>query len=292
MLGAVAAVTAAAILLPMLAFHDRRTEPAAGTSAPAAAGPLNVLVIGSDARRDGYPTRADTLMLVHVPAGRKNVRVVSIPRDSLVTLADCANPRGKGVPVGPVPIGSAFTQGGAACTLKTVERLTRVRIDQTAVIGFGGFRRMVDALGGVEMTLPAPVADPAAGLRLPAGTQVLDGRQALAYVRARRGLGDGSDLSRIERQQMFMAALARRMRAHQRDNRLLFGRFLAAAAVSVETVPRLDVGGLRALADTFARTGADDVEFRTVPVRPAAADPSRLVWDAEAAERLFAPFRE
>ncbi|TDE35512.1 LCP family protein [Actinomadura sp. 6K520] len=292
LLGAVAAVTAAAILLPMLTLHDRHQKPAADTTPPAPAGPLNVLVIGSDARRDGYPPRADTLMLVHVPADRKNVQVVSIPRDLLVTLPGCANPGGKDAPARPGLINSAFTRGGAACTLRTVESLTRVRIDQTAVLGFDGFRRMVDALGGVEMTLPAPVADPAARLRLSAGTQTLDGRQALAYVRARRGLGDGSDRGRIERQQMFMAALVRRMKALQSDNPLLFGRFLAAAAVSVETVPRLNVGTLKALADTFAGTGAGDVEFRTAPVRPAPADPNRLAWDAEAAERLFAPFRE
>ncbi|MEU8797403.1 LCP family protein [Spirillospora sp. NPDC048819] len=288
-----AAVTAAAILVPATLLHGGDARPVAtDTTAPAAAGALNVLVIGSDSRRGGDLARSDTLMLAHVPADRKHVRVVSIPRDSLVTIPKCETAHGKVLPEHVGMINSAFASGGASCTLKTVESLTRVRIDKTVVIDFAGFTKMVDALGGVEMTLPKPVSDPKAGLDLPAGTQSLDGTQALAYVRSRYGLGDGSDLNRIGRQQKFMAALVREAEKEQRTNPVRFARFLAAAAGSVRTEPRLDIGTLEALASSFAKTGPGDVEFSTVPVHPAPADPNRLAWDRAAAERLFAPFRE
>lgn len=289
LLGAVAAVTAAAIVVPTMVFHGGDARPVApGTATPAPRGALNVLVLGSDARGDGIAPRSDTLLLVHVPADREKVRAVSIPRDSLVKIPACETPQGKVVPARQGLINSVFPVGGAPCVLRTVESLTRVRIDQTAVIGFSGFARMVEALGGVRMTLPRPVVDPKAGLRLPAGEQRLDGKEALAYVRARSGVGDGSDLARIKRQQQFMAALAREVR-EQRGDPLRFSKFLAVLAASVETVPRLDAGDLVTLARGFGAGGS--IEFDTVPVRPAPSDPNRLVWDEGGAERMFAPFR-
>ncbi|TDB83026.1 LytR family transcriptional regulator [Actinomadura sp. KC216] len=290
--GAAAAVTATAILVPAALMDGRDGRRAATESPrPAAAKTMNVLVIGSDARRDGHQARSDTLVVVHVPADRKGVRAVSVPRDSLVDIPACRAASGEALPPRRGPINTAFGTGGAACARTTVESLTRIRIDQIVVIDFGGFRSMVDALGGVEITLRRPVVDPKAGLDLRAGTQRLDGRQALAYVRSRFGFGDGSDLSRIKRQQVFMAQVVRQARAMQSRNPVRFARFLAAAARSVEATPRWDLRGLEALARTFEKTGADDVEFGTVPVRPAPEDPNRLVWDPAGAERMFAPFR-
>ncbi|MFI0404832.1 LCP family protein [Actinomadura sp. 3N508] len=290
--GAAAAVTATAILVPAALMDGRDGRPAATqTTAPFAAKTMNVLVIGSDARRDDHPPRSDTLVVMHVPAGRKDIRAVSVPRDSLVDIPACRDAGGKTVPARRGLINTAFGTGGAACARATVESLTRIRIDQTVVIDFGGFRSMVDALGGVEITLRRPVADPKAGLDLRAGKQRLNGTQALAYVRSRYGFGDGSDLSRIKRQQVFMAQLVRQARDMQSRNPVRFARFVAAAARSAEATPRWDLRGLEALARTFEKTGADDVEFGTVPVRPAPEDPNRLVWDPAGAERMFAPFR-
>ncbi|MGP4022000.1 LCP family protein [Actinomadura sp. 3N407] len=292
LLGVVAAVTAAAILVPATIMHVRDAKPVAtGTTAPVAGEALNVLLIGSDGRRGGHAALSDTLMLVHVPADRKNIRVVSFPRTLLVTIPSCDNARGKVVPERLGLINSAFSSGGAACTLKTVESLTRVQIDQTVVIGFAAFRKMVDALGGVEMTLPEPVADPKAGLDLPAGTHTLDGTRALAFVRS-RAMGGGSDAERMKRQHAFMIALVREAKEQRRANPVRFAKFLAVVAGSVEAEPRLAAGRLQALAGGFVKTGALDVEFSVLPVRPASADPNRLVWDEVPAERLFAPFRE
>lgn len=289
LLGVVAAVTAAAILVPAVIFHGRDAAPVATkTTAPAAGRAMNVLVLGSDTRGGDVP-RSDTMMLVHVPADRRRVHAVSIPRDSLVRLPACEIVEGKVLPARTGLINSAFAVGGADCAVKTVESLTNVRIDRSVVIDFAAFRGMVDALGGVRMTLPAPVVDPKAGLRLRAGEQRLNGRQALAYVRARYGLGDGSDISRIKRQQQFMTALAREARERMSGNPVRFAKFLAVVARSVKTSPGLGMGELQELARTFGKGGS--VEFDTVPVRPARRDPNRLEWQTEAAERMFATFR-
>lgn len=291
LLGVVAAVTAAAILVPATVLHGRDAKPVATETTTAAAGEaLNVLLIGSDERRGGA-ARSDTLMLVHVPADRKNIRVVSFPRTLLVTIPGCENARGKDAPERLGLINSAYSSGGAACTLKTVESLTRVQIDQTVVIGFDAFRKMVDALGGVEMTLPKPAADRKAGLDLPAGTHTLNGTQALAFVRS-RAMGGGSDAERMKRQRAFMMALVREAKEQRRANPVRFAKFLAVVAGSVEAEPGLAVGRLQTLAAGFVKTGALDVEFNVLPVRPAPSDPNRLVWDEVPAERLFAPFRE
>ncbi|WP_176403967.1 LCP family protein [Actinomadura sp. BRA 177] len=226
---------------------------------------------------------------MHVPADRQRVRAVSIPRDSLVRIPACTTKGGKVVPARTGLINSVFAVGGVSCVMKTVESLTHVRIDQTVVIDFAGFQRMVDALGGVPVTLPRSVADRNSGLNLPAGEHRLDGKQALAYVRLRHGLGDGSDLSRVKRQQQFLAALVREARGRMTGNPVRFAKFLALMSTSVEATPRLDFGELRALARSFGTGGS--VEFDTVPVHPARRDPNRLEWDAAGAKRMFDAFR-
>lgn len=284
LLGVVAAVTAAAILVPAVLLNGGGARPAASRStAPAAARALNVLVIGLDARYGG-PPRSDTLMLVHVPADRKRPQVVSIPRDVLVRIPACGR-----TPARQATVNTAFPLGGAACTRRTVESMTGVRVDQTVVIDFGGFTRVVDALGGVGVTLPTAVNDPKSGLALPAGRHWLNGTQALAYVRARHGLGDGSDLDRVKRQQRFLASLARQAKALSTKDPLRFARFLTVAAGSVESTPKLDAGALRTLARGFGESGG--VAAATIPVRPAPSDANRLVVDEAAARRVLAPFR-
>lgn len=284
LLGVVAAVTAAAILVPVVLLHGRGARPAAtGSTAPAAAGPLNVLVIGLDARSAGA-SRSDTLLLVHVPADRKRPRIVSIPRDVLVPMPACGRARAR-----QATINTAFPLGGAVCTRRTVESLTGVRIDQTVTIDFGGFARVVDVLGGVEVTLPVAVDDPKSGLDLPAGRHRLTGAQALAYVRARHGLGDGSDLDRVKRQQQFLASAARQAKELMAKDPVRFARFLAVAAGSIESTPKLDAGTLRTLARGF--DGSGGVAAATIPVYPAPSDPNRLVVDGPAARKVLAPFR-
>ncbi|RKS76605.1 LytR family transcriptional attenuator [Actinomadura pelletieri DSM 43383] len=284
---AAAAVTAVAILVPAALTGGDARPAGRDITARNPGKTFNLLVIGSDTRPRANGARSDTIVMVHVPADRKNIRAVSVPRDLLVDDIPCRGVRGKGR----APINTSFSQGGAACTRTALESLTKARFDQTVVVDFNGFKGMVDALGGVDVTLPHAVSDPAAKLKLPRGKQRLNGTQALAYVRTRRSLGDGSDIARVRRQLQFMEALTRRAKEQQRRNPARFGRFLAVAAGSVEATPRWDLRSLRELAGTFTDTGVEDVEFAMLPVRAAPEDSNRLALDPAAAERTFAPFR-
>ncbi len=102
---------------------------------------------------------------------------------------------------------SAYSTGGAPCAVKTVETLSGLRMDHYLEVDFSGFQQLIDDLGGVEVTTSEAIKDPDSHLDLPAGTHTLDGEQALGLVRTRHGVGDGSDLGRIQLQQAFVKAL-------------------------------------------------------------------------------------
>lgn len=188
---------------------------------------FNVLVMGSDARDSdddaadyGFAAgmRSDTTLLMHVAADRSRADVVSIPRDLLVDVPSCPLPDGSSTPALSAGTGdngtrfnAAFAYGGqggdvayaAACTILTVEQMTGIYIDDFVVMDFGGFKGMIDALGGVEMCFSEDIDAPKAKLKLDAGCHELDGETALGVARARTGVGvgDGSDINRIGRQQ-------------------------------------------------------------------------------------------
>lgn len=290
LLGVVAAVTAAAILVPAFVLHGRGARPVAPDSSAITGKAVNVLVLGSD-RRAGGLARADTVVMVHLPADRKAGTVVSIPRDSLMDVPACKGPGGRTLPARRAAIGAVYSDGGASCVGKAVEDAASVRIDGTIVIEFSGFEAMVDALGGLEYTLPEAVTDPSGRVLVPPGRQRLDGRRALDYVRARRGLGDGSDLARVRRQQKFMAALLDAAHGEQLSDPVRFARFLAAAAGSVRTSPGLGLKAMESLARSLKDLSPERVRYATVPVRPAPDDPNRLAWVPAGARTVFAPFR-
>ncbi|MFI6518661.1 LCP family protein [Spirillospora sp. NPDC050679] len=291
-IGVVAAATAALILVPTVVL--RGGDDPGGTPRREAAGApaktLNVLLIGSDARngsdvRGGLAreARSDTLVLAHLPADGKRPRLLSLPRDLMVDLPPCGrSPARRGL------LNSAFAEGGAACAEAAVEKLSGVRVDRTVTIGFDGFKAMVKALGSVPITLPKAVDDPKSGLRLPAGRHRVTGSVALAYVRTRHGLDDGSDLARIKRQQHFMAALAREAKTMRLKNPVRFAAFLQAAARSVEIRPSMDFATLKRLAETVE---TDTAVFATVPVRRHPRDFNRLAL-APTAPSVFAQFKQ
>ena len=175
--------------------------------------------MGSDKRRGDAALnvegeRSDTTILLHLAADRESAVMVSIPRDTIVDIPECLREDGTTVPARSAQMfNSAFSEGGAACTIKTVEKLTDIRIDHHVVIDFNGFKGMVNALGGVKVCLPNDVNDPNSHLNLSAGTHTVKGQQALAYVRTRHGLGDGSDISRIDRQQAFLGSMVSKVRS-------------------------------------------------------------------------------
>ncbi len=267
--------------------------------------PLNILVMGSDTRAlaDGTGAayggeeadpgaRSDTTVLVHLAGDRESATLVSIPRDSMVQIPACTAPDGSTVEAHLDIFNSAFSEGGAACTIRTVEALTGVYVHHYAVVDFSGFRSMIDALGGVTICTPEDIDSERANLHLEAGTHQVDGETALAYARVRYGIGDGSDLSRIERQQALMSSIVQEITSSRmllRPDRLY--SFLEAATESVTTDPELaEVGQLVDLAQSLRDLPAGGVRFVTVPTEPYPPNDARVQWTA-AAEELWQRIR-
>jgi LCP family protein required for cell wall assembly len=268
--------------------------------------PINLLVMGSDVREgesdvDGAGAagevagmRSDTTMIAHVSADRTRVEVVSIPRDTLVDVPACMLPDGgRTAPQNDVMFNSAFQTGGqtgdvgaaAACTIRTVEDLTGIYIDDFVVVDFAGFKNVVQALEGVPLYIDKEIDDPYAQLKLAAGCQVLDGQEALGYARARKTVDDGSDISRIGRQQQLVAAIAREALGKNllTDLPALY-RFLDAATSTLTTGPY--IGGLptmAGLANSLRGLEPGAISFATMPFEPAGA---RVVPSPDA-ERMW-----
>jgi len=267
--------------------------------------PMNILVMGSDTRAlgtDEFGTtaeaggaRSDTTLMVHLSGDRKSAVVVSVPRDSVTHApSDCKNPNSP-VATGPMRMWNAnFSLGGPACLIRTVEGNTGIRIDHFMVLNFLGFQSMVEALGSVEVCVPAAINDSYSGLHLPAGRSRVDGAQALAFVRARHNVGtDGSDLGRIGRQQAFLSAMVQEATSSKlllRPDRL-FG-FLVAAAKSLTTDPGLNNPmALGEVAKSAIGLTPSQIRFVTVPTEPYPADPNRVQWTS-AADALWKAIRD
>ncbi|MEU0046570.1 LCP family protein [Streptomyces werraensis] len=264
---------------------------------------LNILLIGSDSRagaenrrygRDPGTERSDTVILLHLSAGRRSATAVSIPRDLMVDVPDCRRPDGSRSAPMFAQFNAAFEVGGSACTVRTAEKLTDIRVDHHVVVDFKGFKDMVDAVDGVEVCLNEPIDDKDAHLHLPAGQVTLDGEQALGYVRARKTLGDGSDTGRIERQQRFLGALVNKVRSNEiLLNPVKLYPVLDAATSSLTTDPELaSLRGLYELVRGLRDIPAEGVQFLTVPRESYAGDVNRDQLAQPAAGKLFERLRK
>lgn len=304
------------------------TDDLLGTDRPTRAEPVkdnyegqavNILVLGSDTRagnnnvdgsqgtEDVLVARSDTAMVMHLSADRARIDVVSIPRDTLVDIPSCIAADGSTTAAqNNTQFNIAFANGagtgsdtdavaaGVACTIKTVEALTDLYIDEWMVVDFSGLSTMVDSLGGVTLYVEEDIDDPDyTGLALEAGCHHMDGATALQYARVRHGVGDGSDLSRISRQQNLMSAM---IRTAQSKNLLTNADDLyafAGSAMSTLTVsPGLgDLATLAGLAQSIQSIGMDHVNFVTMPHEPASWDPNRVV-PSESADDVWEALRE
>ncbi|WP_448404799.1 LCP family protein, partial [Mycolicibacillus trivialis] len=271
--------------IPALADYPERPAAGAGTT---------WLLVGSDSRQhlsdeqqgslstggDLGDGRTDTILLVHLPrwGSAQPATVVSIPRDSYLPIPDYGEDK----------VNATYSMGGAPLLVQTVEQATGLRVEHYLEVGFGGFAGLVDALGGVEMCLTEPMADPLAGIDLPAGCQQLDGAAALGYVRTRAT--PRADLDRMVDQRMFLGALLQR--AVSPGVLLNPWRWVTVprAAIDALTVDDGDrVWDLARLA--WALRG--DTATVTVPIGEFTATDSGavVVWDHAAAGQLFDALR-
>lgn len=261
----------------------------------------NILLIGSDNRgngngkygQDGGTQRSDTAILLHIAADRKGATAVSIPRDLMAHVPSCTLANGTEDHERFEQFNWAFESGGAACTIRTVEQMTGIRIDHHLIVDFSGFKKMVTAVNGVDVCLAEPVHDTYAHLDLPAGRQTLNGEQALGYVRARHGFGDGSDTMRMGRQQAFLGSLLKKVRSNGvLLNPTKLYPLLSAATSSLTADPGLDsLSELYALAHGLQQIPTEDVHFLTVPREQYVNDHNRDQLVQPAADTLFTMLR-
>ncbi|MDR2703104.1 MAG: LCP family protein [Cellulomonadaceae bacterium] len=270
--------------------------------------PLNILLLGTDGRDSAEnrelgggndaSNRSDTAIIMNISGDRQRVSMVSIPRDSIVDIPACptTTPGRFTTPRPQTRFNAAFAYGsvaggdtgsGAACAMYTLEQITNVRLDGFIAVDFAGFRNMVDSLGGVEMCIPNAIFSPlAGGLRLDPGLQTLNGWQALQFARARtgRGLGDGSDLNRIGRQQELLGAIALDVLGRNllTDAPALL-QFLGATTSSLTMSDNLaSVSGLAGLASSMQNIRPNNIEFITVPNMLNPENRNTVVWLPEA----------
>ncbi|PZQ89183.1 MAG: LytR family transcriptional regulator [Leifsonia xyli] len=178
-------------------------------------GGFNILVVGSDAYSDRKSNLNDVNILIHVSADQTSAVAVSLPRDMVVPFPSCTDPETgrKSSPATGLPINNALYYGGLQCVVSVVENFTGLDVTYAGMIGFDGVSAMATAVGGVQVCTTTKIADPYVGLYLDPGTHELTGWDALAFLRMRHGVGDGSDLTRISSQQVFLSSLLRKLKS-------------------------------------------------------------------------------
>jgi LCP family protein required for cell wall assembly len=285
------------------AFANIKNRPDKPTSA------MNLLLVGSD-NREGLTRdqirelwvggtevaagqRSDTMLLVHISKARDSAVIVSLPRDSLVTIPEhiSSSDSTKTVPARRNKLNAAFSFGGAPLLIATVESETGLRIDHYVEINFLGFKNIIDALGGIDVCVKKDINDSKSNLKLSAGLQTLDGIQALKYVRTRYFDGQG-DIGRMKRQQEFMSAVMRKATSTGTLlNPIKLVRFLNAAIKTVTTDNEFNKNDLLTLGKQLKNLSADRVRTLTIPLSNAngRADGigSVVIWDSVLAPDLF-----
>lgn len=271
---------------------------------------LNLLVYGSDSRagltlhqqvslhvgRNEGEDNTDSVMIVHISPGRRGVIVLNIPRDTQVPYYACRPGRtaghrwpGQHADLAAFErINAVLAAGGPACLWKTVEHQTGIHIDHFIGLGLSGFVNVIDALGGVSVCVPFSVDDPTSGLRIRAGEHHIGGVRALAFWRTREGIGTGSDLERIQRDQYLLAQVLHGvLRSGLLSSPSKMLAVVSAAAGAMTTDTGFTPSDMLHLAGSLRGLSSQDVQFVTAPNAPSAADPAEVEFRQPRADKLF-----
>ncbi|MFD9035371.1 LCP family protein [Streptomyces sp. NPDC059567] len=285
-------------------------------AAPNALGdtPLNILLIGSDSRadaknvalgggkndRDRKPL-ADVQMLLHISADRKNANIISIPRDTVVSIPKCTGEDGTSyAATANRPINESLQRGGPGCTLTTWESLTGVYIDHWMMVDFAGVVAMADEVGGVPVCVNTGVWDKStrlqkggSGLQLPKGTTEIKGEQALQWLRTRHAFG--SDQNRAKAQHMYMNGMMEKL---QEQNAWTdTGRLMGLAETATKALQVSDeiktVAKLFDLSMQLKNVKLDRLTTATVPTKPYPARPNEWLEVVPAsADKMWSMLRD
>ena len=262
------------VQLEVLEGEEERVIPTVGDWE----GGFNVLLTGidnepgqADARARDGATLNDVNIVMHVSEDQLSAVVVSIPRDMVVPIPSCPDPDGDGASfaMSAQPMNVAWSYGGLNCVLLTVEALTGLTIPYAGAISFNGVAQLSSAVGGVDVCIDAPIKDPYTGLDLPsAGTHSLEGGTALAFLRTRYGVGDGSDLGRISNQQVYMSSLMRKVQNEGvlTDFPKLYG-LAQVAASSMKLSDSLTPDAMVSMAQALRKVPIENITFVQYPGR-------------------------
>jgi LCP family protein required for cell wall assembly len=307
LLAAVIGATAAFVAAAMARVSDNLAEGVAarpGVEEPVAPtvpdwdGPVNLLILGSDERAglssgeygDDSGARSDVMMLLHVSADHRNATLVSIPRDTMLPIPECATPSGETVPAQEVAMINSALMAGPYCSLDAIRAFTGLDVDHFIVVDFDGVVGVTNAIGGVDVCIADDVEDLYSGLILPAGEHTIQGADALAFLRTRHGFGDGSDLGRIATQQTYLSALARKVTsAGTLTNPFALFALADAASQAISVDEGLSSSeALVGLAGTLAGIDLSKIALVQLPVQDYVYDPNRVEPIPDEAAALFA----
>lgn len=280
----------------------------AGTGGFSKDRPINVLLIGTDKRtgkgNEGYGDsgsagHADTTILLHVSKDRTNTTALSIPRDMITDIPECPTKQSDGsskdIPgTEETRFNESLGQFGRtpSCTMRTVTKITGMKIDHFMVADFNAVKTLSTAVGGVPICLGKDINDPKSHLNLPKGPHTVKGDDALAFVRTRHAVGFGGDLDRIKLQQQFLTSLLRKMKSNDtltNPNKMLD---LAEAATKALTVDSQisDLNKLKDLGLELSKADLENISFVTAPVVDN-TDGATVLLDDPKAKPLFSMLR-
>jgi LCP family protein required for cell wall assembly len=265
---------------------------------------LNILLIGSDSRSgknekigggsNVFGQRSDTVMVVHISPGRSRLSVISFPRDSVVPILECPPEPGFGgqtAQTGIEQLNATFAAGGPNCLYKTIEQTTHIALNDFIQLNFTGFISVINAIGGVRVCVPYTIHKTYYDhLHLTAGSHLLKGYKALEFWREREGLGQGSDLQRIQRDQLLMVSLVQKIlktRVLHSPSKTwgIIKDIVDAHALTTDT--GLDPSTILHIATSLAGVSSKSVQFVKVPVIDYPANNNWVEWDPTQAPALF-----
>lgn len=297
-------------------IHERSTSFIGESEAvdPNAGKPIQLVIIGQDSRDGGNAElsgdgsenagvhNADTTMVAEISANRDFINLVSIPRDSLVSVPSCETTNGTIPAQENVMFNSifstAYTQAdnlasAATCTVKAVNALTGLHISNFVVVDFKGLADMIDAVGGVDICIPVHTVDANTNMDLQKGMHHLDGVAATNYARMRYGTGtDGSDIMRTTRQQYLIKSLLNEAISKNLLTETSQLYQLALAAISSLNISEgmANASALVGLAMSLRNMPLNHLYTQTVPIVQSELDPNRVEW-AASADEVWAKFK-
>lgn len=291
-IGGVAAASLISSAKPVIHLKGEQSVP----DIAALKGGVNILIAASDTRSgqgNSWGTlddssgagNNDVTMLLHLSADHTHAIVVSFPRDLMIPIPACGDNSAQDQ----AQFNSTLSEGGMSCVVSTVESLTGIKIPFAGLITFEGVVAMSNAVGGVQVCIGGDgIHDPDTSLNLDPGEVTLKGQDAAEFLRTRHGVGDGSDLSRISNQQVFLSSLVRTIMSDGTLTNPVKVWGLAKATVSnVQLSESLDnVTTLYQIAGALKGLNWNNIAFVQYPVVDDPDNDNRVIPDDASAQTL------